>query len=117
MKNFSFGKSGENIARVFLEKNNYKILDKNFRTRYGEIDIIAKDGSSLVFIEVKSRKTTAFGFGREAITAQKQQKIKACALWYLKTNKTNHKRFRFDVVEIFMPNNNETQIKLIKSAF
>lgn len=112
----SLGKFGESIAADFLKSKGYKIIDKNFRTRYGELDIIAKDGDCLVFIEVKTRKNLFFGLGRESITLSKQNKIRRTALFYLQKRKTSYTKIRFDVVEILLHNEN-TKITLIREAF
>ncbi len=113
-----FGKKGEDEAVHFLERSGYKILARNYRTRYGEIDIIAQEKDILVFIEVKNRSDKQFGLPEEAVTKYKQKQISKVALHYLCKNKINLVQCRFDVVAI---NNYEQEqkkrIKLIKNAF
>ena len=111
-----FGRSGEDLAAHFLMKNGYQIVCRNYRTKFGEIDIIAKNGDSIVFIEVKSRRTSTFGHPKYAITAGKQERISKAALYYLKMTGQNHIRARFDVVAIF-ERNQKTDVEIIQNAF
>jgi putative endonuclease len=94
-----------------LKSLSYKILETNFITRFGEIDIIAKQGDTIVFIEVKYRKSSFRGRPQESVTYSKQQKIIKSAIGYLKQNNIKN-NIRFDVVGILDKN-----IELIKSAF
>ena len=118
LNNRELGNLGEDLAVNYLMKNKYIIISRNYRTRYGEIDIIAKDKEYLVFIEVKARKNTNFGYPREAVNFTKQRKIKELANYFLlKENKMNN-NIRFDVVEVFLDKNNEAQsIEIITNAF
>lgn len=94
----SFGQSGEKQAEKYLIKNGYEILDRNFRCKFGEIDIIAfKDGVT-VFVEVKARKTGSFGMGYEAVTEKKCQKLIMTAQTYFTGKKETASRF--DVISI-----------------
>ncbi|MBI5418378.1 YraN family protein [Candidatus Poribacteria bacterium] len=112
------GKSGENEAEKFLKKSGYKILERNYRTRYGEIDIIAKDKDVLVFVEVKNRKDNKYGEPEEAVTFHKQKQISKVAVHYLTCNKFFQTACRFDVVSISdFEKNSDKKIKLIKNAF
>jgi putative endonuclease len=79
-----FGQEGEALAARHLKKNGYRIIEKNYRTKLGEIDIIAKDKDTLVFVEVKSRRSWQFGNPKAAVTPRKQRKISMVALHYLK---------------------------------
>ena len=90
---------GEVGARGFLDKKGYKIIETNFATKVGEIDIIAADGEELVFVEVKARRTTEFGEPIEAVTPQKVRKIALVAKQYLTMKKKMGVPVRFDVVE------------------
>ena len=110
------GKKSESIAARYLKKNKYKIVAENYRTRLGEIDIIAKDGDTLVFVEVKSRRSDQSGSPKEAVTPRKQRKISMVALQYLKAIKQPHCRARFDVVSICLAGK-KPEIELIKNAF
>lgn len=114
MKNHrKMGDRAEKIACGYLKLQGYEILERNFYARTGEIDIIAKDGDVLVFVEVKYRKNENKGFPGEAVDKRKQQRIQKTAVWYMKTK---HQSFdqpiRFDVVEIL-----GKKIRVIKHAF
>lgn len=102
MNKRSIGNIGEDIAVKWLVKNkNYNILDRNYSTGYGEIDIIAEDGKTLVFIEVKFRNGTDFGYPYEAVNKNKQCRICKAALQYVqKKYNTADINIRFDVVEL-----------------
>ena len=102
MNKRSIGNIGEDIAVKWLVKNkNYNILDRNYSTGYGEIDIIAEDGKALVFIEVKFRNRTDFGYPYEAVNKNKQCRICKAALQYVqKKYNTADINIRFDVVEL-----------------
>lgn len=116
MTKISFGKIGEEIAGDYLEHQGYQIIDSNFRTRFGEIDIIARDGDVWVFVEVKARRGISFGLPEEAVTFRKQNKIVRQALAYIKEKKLGEISWRIDVVSIIMPIGREPRIKLIKNA-
>ncbi|MFA6860232.1 MAG: YraN family protein [Clostridia bacterium] len=111
-KNVVTGKIGEAKALDYLVKNKMKILKTNYSLNLGEIDIIAKDGDTIVFVEVKDRGSNKFGLPREAVTPQKQHKIRNVALCYLKSIHSLDASCRFDVVEII-----GDEITLIKNAF
>ena len=102
MNKRSIGNIGEDIAVKWLVKNkNYNILDRNYSTGYGEIDIIAEDGKALVFIEVKFRNGTDFGYPYEAVNKNKQRRICKAALQHVqKKYNTADINIRFDVVEL-----------------
>ncbi len=106
------GQWGEKIAAEYLSKHNYKIIEKNYRCRFGEIDLVAWDGSSIVFVEVKARKDEKFGAPREAVNWHKQQTIVKCAKSWLFRNKRTGVPVRFDVVEIL-----DSEITHIVDAF
>ncbi len=115
-KRQKFGKESESIAVRYLKKNGYKILEQNYRNKLGEIDIIAKDKKSLVFVEVKARRFDGYGSPKWAVTPKKQRKISMVALYYLKATKQNKVKARFDVVAISSSQDNP-RIELIKNAF
>ncbi len=94
------GRLGESKACDFLIKNMYTILERNYSTKIGEVDIIAKQAGVIVFVEVKRRMTRALGYGRFAVTKNKQFKIKKVALQYLKSKKLFDVSVRFDVIEL-----------------
>ncbi|MFC1811192.1 YraN family protein [Thermodesulfobacteriota bacterium] len=115
-KRQQFGKESESMAVMHLKKNGYKILERNFRTKLGEIDIIAKDKGTLVFVEVKAKRSDRFGNPKEAVTPKKQRKISKVALQYLKATNQNHVKARFDVVAISLTQDNSI-IEIVKNAF
>ena len=95
-----YGVTGEQEAKNYLIKKGYKIVKMNFSCKIGEIDIIAMDKDTLVFVEVKARNTAMFGLPREAVTAKKQYKIRRIAELYLQRYSTLDQKIRFDVIEI-----------------
>lgn len=94
------GKSGETLAADELERRGYAILDRRYRTRHGEIDIVARDGETIVFVEVKARTTGERGRAAEAVTASKQRKLVSMAVDYLARHGLHDRPCRFDVVAI-----------------
>jgi len=112
MHNQSLAKSGELKAVEYLKKKGFKILEKNFRCVFGEIDIIAQDKKTICFVEVKSRSSDQFGQPVEAIGKIKRRHIVNCANVYLKKYNLMDRSARFDVVSIL-----NDEIKLIKNAF
>ena len=112
----NFGKKSESIAVRHLKKHGYKILEQNYRTKLGEIDIIAKDNNTLVFVEVKSRSSYRFGNPKWAVTYKKQRKISMVDLLYIKSTKQSNVKSRFDVVAICSAKD-KPRIEIIKNAF
>ena len=96
----SLGVSGEQQAKKHLIKQGYKVLETNYKTVLGEIDIIAKKDDFIVFVEVKTRSNTKFGLPRESVTPYKQNKIRTVATYYLKTKNMLNFNVRFDVIDI-----------------
>ena len=111
----TLGKDGEEIAAVFLKKKGLRIIEKNYRTAFGEIDIIAKDRGILVFVEVKARSDMQFGYPFEAVNPKKREKIRKVALCYLKKYKKELPA-RFDVLSITR-DKGEVTIEHIQDAF
>lgn len=109
------GKEGEELAVRFLKRKGYGVLEKNYRTPFGEIDIIARDGDSLVFIEVKARRDDTFGSPFEAVNSRKREKIRKVALSYMKKLRKEVPA-RFDVLSIRYENG-ERKIDHIRDAF
>ena len=99
------GKKGEDAACAYLERRGYIICQRNFRCRYGEIDIIAFKGNELSFVEVKTRRNLNFGLPRLAVNYVKQQKIRSAALFYLQQEKKHQQKLSFDVIEILVDGN------------
>jgi putative endonuclease len=96
----AFGKSGEDLAAAELERRGYVILDRRYRTRHGEIDIVARDGETTVFVEVKARVTAECGTAAEAVTPSKQRRLASMAVDFLARNRLMDRPCRFDVVAI-----------------
>ena len=109
------GQYAEEQARTHLERQGLRLLERNYRCRQGEIDLIMRDGEALVFIEVRYRKSAAFGSAIETVTAQKQRRLLATARHYLQANRASSP-CRFDVVGI-TGQSPGTQIEWIKDAF
>lgn len=112
----SLGKIAEMKAANYLIKKRYTLLDFNFRTRFGEIDIVLKNKKYIVFAEVKMRDITSIAEPREFVDSKKQKKIIACAKLYLSLHPTDLQP-RFDVVEVFCENDKIKLIKHLENAF
>ncbi|MBQ8590070.1 MAG: YraN family protein [Firmicutes bacterium] len=113
----NFGQWGEELACNYLRRNGYEILERNFRCRTGELDIIAVKGSVLCFVEVKSRRGTLHGWPSEAVTPQKQKHLKGAALYYLHSHPGDQIRdLRMDVIEVLRVDR-RNYIRHIKNAF
>ncbi|MBT9132921.1 MAG: hypothetical protein DDT31_01683 [Syntrophomonadaceae bacterium] len=117
MANKPLGEWGERVALRFLRRRKYQILEKNFSSPLGEIDIIGKKDRTICFIEVKTRSSSDYGPPEVAITQQKQDKLRKVALSYLKMKRLEE-NCRFDVVSILTNTRGCTEnIKLIEDAF
>ena len=112
MNKRAFGGQGEADARSFLEQKGAKILEMNYRRPTGEIDIIARAGRTVVFVEVKRRSSLRYGWPGEAVNRQKQQHILRTAQLYLQEKRLADVPVRFDVIEI-LPG----EIRHIENAF
>ena len=113
------GAWGEALAAEYLRKKRYQILEANFRTRIGEIDLIASNRQYLVFVEVKLRKNADFAMAREFVDYRKQGKIRSTAQLYLAYHPTRLQP-RFDVVEVYAPRGRDTlrpTVRRIENAF
>lgn len=117
----ALGQKGEQIAEAYLLKKGYRILERNMRTRRGEIDLIARVGDTFVFVEVRTRTGHTFGTAAESVNWRKRQKLRELALAYLQTLSHPVPIFRFDVIGIhFEPGeaaSREPQIQHIEHAF
>lgn len=112
------GKSGENYACWELERLGYEILERRYRTRVGEIDIVARDGATLAFIEVKARRSGRFGPPAEAVDAQKRRKLMQMASSYIFAKHLGDARCRFDVVAVTLGAGERLpKIEVFKGAF
>ncbi len=113
----ALGVWGEDQAVNYLSKQGMKIVERNFRTPVGEIDIIARGKSVLAFIEVKTRRSTVLGTPQEAVGQRKQRQIVRTAQWYLQNNKNSKLQPRFDVVAILCQSDGTAQITHLPDAF
>ena len=111
-----FGKRGEERAATYLESKGFTILERNYRQPSGEIDLIARDGETLVFIEVKTRRSGSHGHPLEAVNARKQQQVCRTALHYLARNNLMETTIRFDVVALLGSTENP-EISHVAGAF
>ena len=113
----SLGKHGELLARLELERRGYAILATRFRTRFGEIDLVCSHEGTIVFVEVKTRRSLKYGSAAEAVTPWKRRRIAAMALDYLAWHEQLNHRCRFDVVAIDGIGTDRTAIRVIEDAF
>lgn len=111
------GKVGEDIAAKYLQENGFDIIKRNYQYGHGEIDIVAKDGDELVFIEVKTRQNLELGEPEYAITKKKILQIKKMAELYLFDNEIEEANSRFDVVAILLDDITNPKITHYKNAF
>ena len=116
-KRLQFGREGESVAVAFLKKKGYRILEKNFRSKVGEIDIIAEQAGVIVFIEVKARSNHEFGHPFNAVTPAKQKKIVQTAQTFLAQKRIVDKPMRFDVVALTLDPSDTWEIELLENAF
>lgn len=114
----AIGATGETIAVRELRRRGYRVLARNVRTRGGELDVVARDGKTLCFVEIKARRSTTFGLPQEAVTREKQRHLIRAAQWYLKAKRLTGVPARFDVVAVlFGPDGGAPQIEVIPNAF
>lgn len=112
----AFGRRGENAAALYLARHGYKILERNYRLRSAEIDIIAEEGELLLFIEVKTRSSLLYGQAAEAVDLHKQQKIILAAKAYVREHDYIGRPCRFDVIEVY-PRGDTCRVHHIRDAF
>lgn len=113
------GRWGEDLAAEFLEQQGYRIVDRNWKCRFGELDLVAEGGGFLCFVEVKLRRSDRFGAGAERVDRRKQEKLRIAAELYLQACPTDLQP-RFDVIQVFAPNGLGTKnpkIRHIEGAF
>jgi putative endonuclease len=116
-ENKSVGKYGEDIAIAYLKAKKYAVIDRNYRCKCGELDIIAKDGKTIVFVEVKTRRVLSYGPPQLSVTEFKQRQISKAALVYLAAKRINDVAARFDVIAIYLHCQQVPRIDHIKNAF
>lgn len=114
MNNIEKGKLGEEIALKYIISKGGRIIERNYRTKMGEVDLIAKFNGELVFVEVKSRSNINYGYPSEAVNYNKKRKITSVAKYYILDNSLENLSIRFDVIEIYF---NEKKINHIVNAF
>ncbi|GFE60534.1 YraN family protein [Geobacter sp. AOG2] len=119
MDNRSIGNLGEDLAVSFLKDKRYHILERNYRCKGGEVDIVARDprDKSLVFVEVKARRGLSYGVPQLAVTPFKQRQISKAALTWLAQNRQQDVNARFDVIAILIANGGPPEIEHILNAF
>ena len=115
--NSSLGEMGESIAATFLKGAGFSIVDRNFRCVCGELDIVARDGRTIVFVEVKCRNNQNYGPPQLAVTPFKQRQISKAALVWLSKRRLYDAEARFDVVAIVLHESDLPEIEHIRNAF
>ncbi len=111
------GDLGEKLARQYLARNGYEILEQNYRCSIGEIDIVARDGNSLTFVEVRTKRSKQFGTPEESVTPAKQAKLIELAQTYLQKHEITSEDWRIDVVAVELKKDKQvSRIELIKNA-
>ena len=113
----SLGEQGEMAACRFLKTRGYEILEKNYKCKLGEIDVIARRQGRLAFVEIKTRTSARFGTPQEAVDLRKQEKIFKVAQWYLKEKKILRSPIAFDIVAILWGEGQTPEIRLLADAF
>ncbi len=117
MTNQFTGEVGEKIAVDFLRQQNFKILETNFKSKFGEVDIVAVDGDTLVFVEVKTRNSRQFGLPEEAVNRQKIDHITKTIFYYRSTHKNLPEGDRVDVVAIELKDDDQIErVELLKNV-
>ncbi|MCI4445200.1 MAG: YraN family protein [Candidatus Aminicenantes bacterium] len=114
---FPFGLWGEELAANYLQNKGYEILQKHFYFHHTEIDLIARDGNYLVFVEVKTRSSADFGRPEESLTERKKHYLRRAAEGYLYLNNLYHLDCRFDVISISFDQFNQPLIEHLENAF
>ncbi|RPH40064.1 MAG: YraN family protein [Desulfobulbaceae bacterium] len=116
-KRVLLGRKGEELAASFLQQRNFTLLARNYRGRTGEIDIIAREGKTTVFIEVKTRQKGASYFPAEAVTVRKQRQISRTAQEFILQHKIQNQPARFDVISVSLNQDGTPEIDHIANAF
>ena len=117
LSRIELGKLGEDLACRDLERRGYAVLARRYRTRFGEIDIVAEDRGAIVFVEVKARRSARYGSAAEAVSLRKRRRIGAMALDYLAWSGRLGRTCRFDVVAIDRIGSDAMTIEVITDAF
>lgn len=114
MNNKVVGNFGEDLAKLYLMKNNYLVVECNYRCKFGEIDIIASKDDELVFVEVKTRNSISYGYPSEAVNKRKQRKIINSSKEYMLKNNIKDKYISYSVIEVYL---RDFSINHIENAF
>ena len=114
---FQLGPRGEALAWHFLKQRGYRILEKNYRTRFGEVDVVAEKDQSVVFLEIKTRRNHDFGRPEEAVDRRKQGKMARVAESYLQARGLGERAARFDILSVIWDGTREPEFSLIEDAF
>ncbi len=111
------GRWGEDLAVSYLEKEGYSIIERNFRTRYGEVDVVASKGGQVIFIEVRTKSSDAYGGPEESITARKREHLMLAAQEYLQSNGLEDSSWRIDLVAVQVDRRNDAvRVDLVENA-
>ena len=110
------GRQGEKLALKTIEALGYQCIERNYRCPMGEVDIVARDGDTLVFLEIKTRKSRSIAYAKEAVNNRKRRQLSKVALAYMKANNCSDARSRFDVVAVSLKGD-KRQVELIRNAF
>jgi putative endonuclease len=113
----TLGRSGEQLAARYLKEQGCRILEQNYRLRFGEVDLIVRDRDTLCFVEVKTRRSLAYGPGGEAVVRSKQRQLTRVALSYLQEKNLVNVSARFDVIVITNLSDDAPEIEWFKNAF
>jgi putative endonuclease len=117
MKRKETGNLGEKLAREYLERHGYAVIETNYRSPSGEIDIVARQGDTLVFVEVRTKRSTAFGTAEESVTPLKKQHLIASAAHYCQSHEDLPPSYRIDFIAVELGSDNRpTRISLIENA-
>jgi putative endonuclease len=117
VSNLTLGTRGEEIAVAYLKGRKFTIIARNFRCKAGEVDIVARDGTTFVFVEVKTRRTLSCGPPQASVTPFKQRQISKAALIWLAKNRLHEAAARFDVIAILLRDHQVPEIEHIRNAF
>ncbi len=119
MNRKGLGNRGEETAAAYLEQKGYAILERQYRTPVGEIDLIAREGKTLVFVEVKTRRSARYGQPSAAVGWEKQRRIIRGAMWYMMNRQRQREAplCRFDVVEVYATPDNAWKVRHLENAF
>lgn len=115
--NTALGAHGEQLAAQYLQSAGMEIIGRNWRCRYGELDLIVRDAGVTAFVEVKTRSGLGYGIPAEAVTPEKQRRIRKLALLWLTEQDGPWQRIRFDVVSILLPRTAEPVIEHLRAVF